>query len=49
MKRRSTMRKGHISASGKTRQQVGLQRFALGLKARFNPFQESVDCIIDMR
>jgi hypothetical protein len=29
-----------------TRQQVGLQKFALRVKGRFNPFRDSVACTI---
>lgn len=38
-----------IKVGARRVQQVGLQKFALRLKARFNPFPESVDCIIGMR
>src|SRR6266403_5104513 len=44
-----TTRTGLISDSRRTRQQVGPQRSALGLSARFNPFQDSVACTIVMR
>jgi hypothetical protein len=35
------MRTGRISGSRRTRQQVGLQQFALRLKPRFIPFRDS--------
>jgi CheY-like chemotaxis protein len=35
--------------SRRTRQQVGLQKFALGVKGRFNPFRDSAGCTIVMR
>ena len=38
-----------IWTSRRTHQQVGQQQFALGLKARFNPCRDSVDCITAMR
>jgi hypothetical protein len=44
-----TMRTGRISGSRRTRQQVGLQQFALRLKPRFIPFRESAGCTIVMR
>src|SRR5882762_9769505 len=44
-----TTRTGLISDSRRTRQQVGPQRSALGLSARFSPFQDSVACTIVMR
>jgi len=43
------MRTGLILGSRRTRQQVGLQKFALRLKARFNPFRDSAACTIVMR
>ena len=42
-------RTGLILDSRKTRQRVGLQQFALRLKARFTPFRDSVGCTIVMR
>src|SRR6267378_8510937 len=45
----STTTTGLISDSRRTRQQVGPQRSALGLSARFNPFRDSVACTIVMR
>ena len=42
-------RTGRISDSRRTRQQVGLQKFALRVKGRFNPFRDSVACTIVMR
>src|SRR6266446_1039893 len=45
----TTTRTGLISDSRRTRQQVGPQRFALGLSARFSPFRDSVTCTIVMR
>src|ERR1700694_5662542 len=44
-----TTRTGRIWGSRRTHQQVGQQQFALGLKARFNPCRDSVDCITAMR
>ena len=43
------MRTGRILDSRRTRQQVVQQKFALRVKARFNPFQDSVGCTIAMR
>ena len=40
---------GRILDSRRTRQQVGLQKFALRVKGRFNPFRDSVACTIVMR
>src|SRR6266446_6899772 len=45
----TTTRTGLISDSRRTRQQVGPQRSALGLSARFSPFRDSVVCTIVMR
>ena len=42
------MRTGHISASRRTRQQVGLQKFALSLKAGFDLLRDSSACTIVM-
>jgi len=42
-------RTGRISDSRRTRQQVGLQKCALRVKGRFNPFRDSVACTIVMR
>ena len=42
-------RTGRILDSLRTRQQVGLQQFALRVKTRFNPFRDSVACTIVMR
>src|ERR1700686_2856762 len=43
------MRTGLTSDSRRTRQQVGLQKFALSVKARFNPCRDSAGCTIVMR
>src|SRR5262249_16059 len=43
------MRTVHILDSRRTRQQVGLQKFTLSVKTRFNPFRESAGCTIVMR
>jgi hypothetical protein len=45
----TTMRTGHILDSRRTRQQVGLQKVALSVEARFNPSRESAGCTIVMR
>jgi hypothetical protein len=37
---------GRILGSRRTRQQVGLQKFALRAKTRFNPFRDSAGCTI---
>ena len=42
-------RTGHISDSPRTHQQVGQQKFALSLKARFNPCRDSAGCTIVMQ
>ncbi len=42
-------RRGRILDSRRTRQRVGLQQFALRLKARFTPFRDSAGCTIVMR
>src|SRR6267378_6269715 len=43
------MRTGPILDSRRTRQQVALQKFALLVKARFNPSRDSAGCTIVMR
>src|SRR5215831_6870258 len=43
------MRTGRILDSRKTRQEVVLQKFALWVAARFNPFRDSAGCTIAMR
>ena len=43
------MRTGLILDLRRTRQQVGLQKFALRVKGRFHPFRDSVACTIVMR
>ena len=43
------MRTGRILDSRRTRQQVGLQKFALRAKTRFNPFRDSAGYTIVMR
>jgi hypothetical protein len=43
------MRTGRILGSRRTRQQVGPQKFALSVKARFNPCRDSAGCTIVMR
>src|ERR1700724_428994 len=45
----TTTRIGLVSDSRRTRQQVGQQQSALGLKARFNPCRDSAACTIVMR
>src|SRR6516162_9953971 len=45
----TTMRTARILDSRRTRQQVVQQKFALRVKARFNPFQDSAGCTIAMR
>src|SRR5271155_2103598 len=45
----TTMRTGLILVSRRTRQQVGLQQFALSVKTRFNPFRDSAGYTIVMR
>src|SRR5882762_6456928 len=45
----TTTRTGLISDSRRTRQQVGPQRSALGLSARFNPFRDSAGCTTVMQ
>ena len=42
-------RTGRISDSRTTRQQVGLLKFALRVKKRFNPSRDSAACTIVMR
>ena len=42
-------RTGRISDSRTTRQQVGLLKFALRVKGRFNPSRDSAACTIVMR
>src|SRR6516165_5770309 len=44
-----TMRTGRILDSRRTRPQVVQQKFALRVKAGFNPFRESAGCTIVMR
>jgi hypothetical protein len=41
-------RTGRILNSRRTRQQVGLQKFALRVKGRFNPFRDSAGYTIVM-
>src|SRR3974390_103664 len=43
------MRTGRILDWRRTRQQVLQQKFALRVKARFNPFRDSAGCTIAMR
>src|SRR5215469_4785433 len=43
------MRTGRILDSRRTRSQVVQQKFALRVKARFNPFRDSAGCTIAMR
>ena len=43
------MRTGLILDWRRTRQQVAQQKFALRVKARFNPFRDSAGCTIAMR
>src|SRR5215471_952432 len=43
------MRTGRILDSRRTRQQVVQRKFALWVKARFNPFRDSAGCTIAMR
>src|SRR5580700_11265601 len=43
------MRTGLILDSRRTRQQVGLQKFALRLNTRFNPFRDLAACTIVVR
>src|SRR5215468_1386728 len=45
----TTMRTGLILDWRRTRQEVVQQKFALRVKARFNPFRDSADCTIAMR
>src|SRR6516164_3707707 len=44
-----TMRTGRILDSRRTRPQVVQQKFALRVKAGFNPFRKSAGCTIVMR
>src|SRR6516162_3982640 len=45
----TTMRTELILDSRRTRQQVVQQKFALRVKARFNPFRDSAGCTIAMQ
>src|SRR5215831_2702531 len=45
----TTMRTGLILDCRRTRQQVVQQKFALRVKARFNPFRDWAGCTIAMR
>src|SRR5215472_18983269 len=45
----TTMRTGLILDWRRTRQEVVQQKFALLVKARFNPFRDSAGCTIAMR